>query len=218
MNLVKNVLEIAKITIAAKVVGKILSHLKTLTVPGNNGLLLAKTAHSIMREHGCVPNFLNYHGFPDVICISINNQLLHGIPNDYSFRHGDLVSIDVGCQYEGYHADAAITVVVKQFKNLSDQKLLKTTKNALNTVIKMIKPGMTVGDIGCLIEQIAYQNNYQVPLNYAGHGIGQNLHEEPVIFNYGKPCTGTILQTGMVICVEPMFLQGGNETTTLDDN
>ena len=217
MSLIKNKQEIIKIKIAAQVVGKILSTLKKLIAPQTTGLMLAQKAQEIITQHGCQPNFLHYRGFPNVICVSINDQLIHGIPNDYPFQEGDLVSVDAGCQYQGYHADASLTVIVGQPKNKGDSFLLSTTKNALDLVIKKIKPGMTVGDIGHLVNQVATLNNYYVCLDYAGHGIGKQLHEEPMIYNFGKPQTGTVLQPGMVICVEPMFLQGSSQIKLLPD-
>lgn len=217
MSLIKTEQEIAKIRFAAKVVGKILATLKPLVTPQSNGLKLAKKAHQIMQTHDCQPSFLNYQGFPNVICVSVNEQLIHGIPNAKFFQAGDLVSIDVGCQYQGYHADAALTVIVGQSKSKSDSKLLTTTKAALDLIITKLQPGMSIGDVGYLINQVASKERYYVPREYAGHGIGQNLHEDPIIFNYGQPQTGTILKAGMVICVEPMFLQASAQTTVLSD-
>ena len=217
MNLVKNNEEIAKIKFAASIVGKALATLSKLALPGNSDRLLAKTAKEIILNHGCQPSFLNYQGFPDVVCISVNQQLVHGIPSGYLFQNGDLVSIDIGCQYQGYHADAALTVIVGQPKSMADQKLVAVTKFALDQVVNHLQPGMRVGDVGSLIHQIAKSHNYYVPKEYSGHGIGKSLHEPPFIFNFGQPGTGTLLQPGMVVCVEPMFLQNSDEITVLSD-
>ena len=217
MRLIKTKQEVTNISFAGKVVAQILATLSKMLVPGCNGLILSKKAKAIMLENNCQPSFFGYYGFPDVICVSVNEQLVHGIPNDLTFQTGDLVSIDVGCQYQGYHADAALTQVVGKTLNCNDSLLLTRTEAVLQKVVEKLKPGMKVGDIGYMIEQVAFSYGYSVPLNYAGHGIGAQLHEEPTIFNFGQKNTGLSLKPGMVVCIEPMFLLGRNETETLDD-
>ena len=144
MALIKTADEITLLRYSGSVVGKILRALKIAIQPKVTGNELEKIALQIMNEHDCQPNFLNYHGFPKAICVSINTEIIHGIPNDIPFRNGDLVSVDVGCQYQGYHADAALTVLIGTGTPQA-QKLLATTQQCLTNVIQNLTPGKKVG-------------------------------------------------------------------------
>lgn len=216
VNLIKNGEEIAQSRRAGDVVAKILATLYGMILPGNNGLMLEKKAKEIMQQHDCQPNFLHYHGFPNAICVSINDQLVHGIPNNKPFCEGDLVSVDVGCKYQKMHADAAFTKIVGNGTQ-QDQALCHVGKKSLDLVIANLRPGVTVGDIGHIINSFVKKNNLYVTNQFAGHGIGKELHEEPEILNFGIPQKGLVLQKNMIICIEPMVMRGNNELLLLSD-
>ncbi len=207
--------EIKKIEYAANVVAKIHNALKDEIKEGVSGIFLSKIANKIIKKNNCSSNFLNYYGYPDVICVSVNEQLVHGIPNNKMFKNGDVVSIDVGCKYQGYHADAAFTVIVGEDKKY--QKLVDVALHALNRAINILKPGVHVGDISAVIQEYVTSNGFYLPRGYTGHGIGTNLHEDPAIPNTGIKNTGPKLLEGMVICIEPMVQIGTDKTRVLND-
>ena len=196
---------------AGRIVGKVHNELKAMIKPGISLLELNDKAEEIIRKEGATPSFLGYHGFPATICSSVNEVLVHGIPNDYQLQDGDIVSIDVGAYKDGYHGDAAFTMCVgnvsKEAENLS-----KATKVALQRAIDMAKPGNTIGDIGNVIEKTAKEYGVKLTKEYIGHGIGKNLHEEPAVPNYGNKGDGPTLKTGMTIAIEPMFIVGTSKT------
>lgn len=215
-SLVKTPQQITNARIAGKVVGKILKTLTHMLVVGNNGLILAQKAAAIIKENNCQPNFLHYQGFPSVICVSINEQMIHGIPNNYLFQEGDLVSIDVGCQYKGMHADAALTKIIGK-GTIANQKLVASTLASLELVIQRLKAGKRIGDIGYWISNFIHQKGYYLTTDYGGHGIGKQLHEPPIILNIGQKNSGLLLKKNMLICVEPMVLMGDSATKVLAD-
>lgn len=214
---IKNIHQIAKMRQAGQVLGQALVMLKEMTQVGVNCLDLDEAFHQFILEHGCQSNFLGYGGFPKTICISINEQLVHGIPIDRVLEDGDIVSIDAGCIFEGYHADAAFTKIVGTPKNELDNKLVTVTKEALDLAIAILKPEIRVGDIGATIQQYVENQGFQVPRDYTGHGIGTSMHEDPFIPNYGQMGTGLRLKAGMVICIEPMVQTGTFQTITAAD-
>ncbi len=209
--------EIKNISFAAKVVAIVHQEIKKILKPGMTGKKLNKLAEKIIKNNNCFPNFKGYYGFPGSICVSVNEQLVHGIPNDKPFKKGDLVSVDVGCKYKGYHADAAFTVIIDDLDSKYNE-LLKITKESLNRAIKILKPGIKIGDISNIIQKYVESFNYHLPKNYSGHGIGLKLHEDPIIPNFGKPNQGIKLKKGMVICIEPMVQIGTDKTKILNDN
>ncbi len=215
-NLIKNSNQIQKIKIAGKVVAQILAQLSQMIIPGNNGIFLAKKAYEIILQNNCQPNFLNYQGFPDVICVSINETLIHGIPNNRSFKEGDLVSVDVGCKYQGMHADAALTKIVGKGSE-NDQKLVDVTKKSLELIIKKLKSGFFVGNIGNIVSAFVKKSGYFLTEEFCGHGIGLSLHEKPDILNVEQSNLGMRLRSNMIICIEPMVLTGNNELQILSD-
>ena len=208
--------EICKIRYASKVVAKIHNELKKIIKPGITGLNLDAAAAKIIIDNHCISNFKGYYGFPAVICVSINNELVHGIPNSKPFRKGDIVSVDCGCEYKGYNADAAFSIIVDNDKS-QYKTLLDVTENSLYKAIEILKPGVRIGLISQTIQKYVESNGFFLPKNYTGHGIGLELHEDPVIPNYGKSSDGIKLREGMVICIEPMVQIKNDKTKTLSD-
>lgn len=213
---IKNSIQIKNIKIASKTVGKILRFLKETTKIGDNGLDLNRRANKIIQENNCETNFLNYNNFPFSICVSVNEVLIHGVPNKKSFIDGDLISVDVGCKYNGMNADAAITFILGK-KTKEKEEILLTSKKCLDEVIKIIKPGVSLKKIGYIIERTAIKKNYKLTVDYTGHGIGEKLHEFPNIFNCEELNRDIILPVNSVICIEPMLLIGSEETEILSD-
>ncbi|MEG7978609.1 MAG: type I methionyl aminopeptidase [Mollicutes bacterium UO1] len=196
---------------AGKVVGYILKKLKREIKSGISGKDLDNLARQLMKEQKVLSSSLDYKGFPASICVSINQELTHGIPDERSFQDGDLVSIDVACSYQGYHADAALTTMVGE----GDEKkrnLLNVTKNSLYYVIKNIQPNITTTQtIGARLEKYIRTRGYYPIKEYGGHGIGENLHQEPFIPNYKITGKGEIIREGMFICIEPLVQIGDAE-------
>ena len=174
-------------------------------------LELDAIAAEIIRDHGCTPSFLGYHGFPASICASPNDVIVHGIPGEYRLIEGDVLSVDAGAIFDGYHGDAAFTVAVG---SVPDQvaDLIETTERAMWAGIAATRSGARVGDISAAVQAVGDERGYGIVREYVGHGIGRHMHEEPQIPNYGSPGKGLKLRTGMAICIEPMFNAGGWET------
>ncbi|KMQ92637.1 methionine aminopeptidase [Lasius niger] len=183
---------------------------------GTTGKMLDLKARQIIKKHGATPSFLNYHGFPAAICVSVNEQLIHGIPNDVPFKLNDLVKVDAGAAINGYHSDAAFTMCVGQ-PTKEQEKIINITKEALKKAIKMIKPGVRIGDISAVIQTYVESQGFYLPISYTGHGIGKSLHEDPAIPNVGIINTGVKLHAGMTICVEPMVTTSSSKIRVLDD-
>lgn len=166
-------------------------------------------AKSIIESNDCKCAFYNYNGFPGNICISVNDVVIHGVPNNYVLKDGDIVTFDVGVDYNTYICDAAFTMVIG--KNDEAERINKICYEALMEGIKKAIPNNYVGDISNSIQNFVNNNGYKVIQDFAGHGCGKKLHEDPMILNYGKPKTGAILKPGMVICIEPMILTDKDE-------
>jgi methionyl aminopeptidase len=215
---IKNPEAIAKMEEAGRIVGKVHNELKKMIKPGVTLLELDAKAEEIIRAEGAEPSFLGYGGFPASICASVNEVLVHGIPNNYALKEGDLVSIDVGAYKDGYHGDAAFTMGVGNI-SAEAENISKATKAALQAAINVAKPGATIGDIGYAVEEVAKKYGVELTREYTGHGIGENLHEDPNVPNYGTPGTGPVLKEGMTIAIEPMFIFGTEKTWVdpLDD-
>ena len=177
---------------------------------------LDRVAASVIRSKGCKPSFLGYQGFPASICASPNEVIVHGIPGRYRLREGDILSIDAGAVYEGYHGDAALTIGIGEIDEES-ARLLEVTRQALWAGIDQVWHGGRVGDIGYAVERLGVKHGYGVVRDYVGHGIGRFMHESPQIPNYGRPGRGHRLRTGMAVCVEPMFNIGTAETYVKSD-
>lgn len=178
---------------------------------------LEAIAARIIEDGGCTPNFLNYHGFPATTCLSVNNEIVHGIPSQRELKEGDILSLDAGAIYEGWHADAAISFGIGEVTP-EVQQLLDVTERAMWAGIEASRHGVRLGDIGAAISAVAEPHGYGVVREYTGHGIGRQMHEDPQVLNYGTPGKGMKLKAGMAICIEPMFNLGTHETRVLDDH
>lgn len=184
--------------------------------PGITTNELDKIAHDYIISMGCVPTFLNYNGFPKSICISVNDEVVHGIPSNRKLKEGDIVSIDCGAMYKGYTGDAARTFPVG---NIDDEKkyLITNTEKSFYEGVSKIKPGVRLGDVCSAIGNYATKCNLGIVREMVGHGVGAHLHEDPEIPNYGIPNTGPVLKEGMILAIEPMLNLGGDDIAQLDD-
>lgn len=173
-------------------------------------------AEEEIRKRGAIPSFKGYKGggkkaFPGTLCISLNHEVVHGIPDHRAFVQGDVVSVDLGCYYQGYHTDTAFTVTIGPVSRRV-QSLLDATQESLYLAIARAQPGARLGDLGHAVESHVEPKGFRVIRDYVGHGIGKNLHEEPSVPNYGRPGTGVLLKPGMCIAIEPMVSLGTHET------
>jgi methionyl aminopeptidase len=184
--------------------------------PGATTADLDAAAREVLARRGARSNFLGYHGFPAVACISPNEVIVHGIPGERLIDDGDIVSVDCGAIVEGWHADAAITIPVGAVDGES-RRLLDTTRAALDAAIAEAAVGHRLGDIGAAVEGVARTAGFAVVREYVGHGIGTAMHEEPEVPNYGPPGRGMRLRAGMVLAIEPMVNAGRRTTRLLDD-
>ncbi|HEX2063518.1 MAG TPA: type I methionyl aminopeptidase [Acidimicrobiales bacterium] len=208
--------EIAKMRRAGKVVAEMHAVTREAARPGVTTAELDRRAREVLERRGARSNFLNYHGFPAVICTSPNDMIVHGIPGDYRLEDGDILSIDCGAVIEGYHADAAFTMPVGEVDEEA-LRLIQVTEESLRKGIEQMVEGKRLSDIGHAVQAVAEAAGYSVVREYVGHGIGTAMHEEPQVPNYGPPGKGPKLLTGMVFAVEPMVNMGGPATRLLDD-
>jgi len=202
--------EIQKLKAGGKILAFILHELALMAKPGASLLDLEKKADQLMKEKNVQPSFKDYKGYPAILCTSVNHEVVHCPPRDYFLKSGDILSIDCGLKYQGLYTDSALTVGVGKI-SASAKKLINTTRDALFLGIKQVKPGNTIGDISCVIQEFVEKKGFSVVKSLVGHGVGYEVHEEPRIPNYGKPKTGPILREGMVICIEPMVNIGKSE-------
>jgi methionyl aminopeptidase len=210
--------EVAKIRRAGRIVAGTIDRVLAAVRPRVTTADLDGVAESYIREQGATPSFLGYKGFPASICTSLNEEIVHGIPSPgRRIGEGDLLKLDFGAIWEGFHADSAVTVVVGNATSAEADKLVRVTEEALEAAIAQIRPGGRLSDIGAAVEQVAAGAGFEVVREYVGHGIGRALHEEPQIPNYGKPGRGPVLKPGLVLAVEPMVNAGGWETQVLAD-
>ena len=203
--------------LANRLVGKTLAEVAKNIRPGVSTLELDKIAETYIRDHNALPAFLGYGGFPNSICTSINSQIVHGIPSSKVFlEEGDIISIDIGACYKGYHGDSAWTYTVG--KVTDDAKyLLEHTEKALYEGIKQAKVGNRIGDISYAVEKYATEHNLGVVKELVGHGVGTSVHESPDVPNYGTKGTGPKIRDGMVIAIEPMLTLGSPDIY-IEDN
>ena len=215
--IIKSPREIALIKKAGSILADTFDYLKVHTRAGISTKELDKLAESFIRSHGGIPTCKGYEGFPGAICISVNDTLLHGIPSkSIILKDGDIVSYDICVTYEGYIADACRTFPVGEISSEA-QRLLDTTKKCFFEAVKLVKPGVHLGDISQKIYETGTSAGYTLTRDYGGHGVGREMHEDPFVLNYGEKGTGPILKKGMVIAIEPMLNEGKVELYTLDD-
>lgn len=214
---IKSKTEVEYMKEAGRVTGEALKLLESLVKPGITTLELDQAAEKFIRSQGCTPSFKGYGGFPGSVCISINDEVIHGIPGKRILREGDIVSFDVGACYKGYNGDAARTFGVGKISDEA-QRLIDVTKESFFAGIKFAKDGYRISDISAEIQRVAEENGFSVLREYCGHGIGRELHEEPEIPNYyEKGRRGIRIRPGMCLAIEPMVNMGSKEIYVGDD-
>lgn len=214
---IKSEREIGLIREAGKILAQVHDELEQFIEPGISTKDIDKKGEELIRSFGCIPSFLNYHGYPASICVSINEEVVHGIPSpNRIIKEGDIVSLDAGVIYNGYHSDAARTHAVGEISNEA-RKLIDVTKNSFFEGIKYAKAGNHLYDISKAIQDYAESFGYGVVRKLVGHGIGKNLHEEPQVPNFKMPGRGVRLQPGMTLAVEPMINIGTHDVKFLSD-
>lgn len=213
---IKSEREIEKMRAACSLAARILDHLGTLLRPGVSTGEIDSVAGAMMAEEGCKSAFLGYKGFPGNICISVNEEVVHGIGGSRRIQYGDVVKLDCGVVKEGWVGDTAKTVAVGAVKP-EWQRLLAVTEDVLERVIPMATAGRRLGDLCAFIEDEVVANGYNVVREFVGHGVGRSLHEEPQVPNFGRPGTGPRLKPGMTLAIEPMVNLGTARVKTLSD-
>ena len=209
--------KLRKMEEGGQILAKILTELKEETCPGIETKKLDELARKLCLKYRVRPSFLGYEGYPASLCVSINEEVVHGIPGKKTIHEGDVVSLDFGVFYEGYHTDAAISYGVGQIKEES-KKLLTVTEKALYFGIEEARPGHRIGDIGAEIQGFVEDNGFKIVRALVGHGVGKKLHEEPLIPNYGQRGTGPLIKEGMTLAIEPMVAVGTHEVVLEEDN
>lgn len=209
---IKSRREFAKMARAGAAVAAVHEAIREAASPGVSLLKLDQIGAKVIADHGCTPSFLNYLGsYPATLCLSPNDVIVHGIPDEYRLEEGDLLSVDAGAIYQGFHGDAAFTMGIGEVAPEA-QLLIDATEEAMWAGIREVRKGNRLGDIGAAISEKGAEHGYGVVEEYVGHGIGREMHEEPQVPNYGKRGKGLRLKTGMALCIEPMFNVGGRET------
>ncbi|TFD99364.1 type I methionyl aminopeptidase [Jeotgalibacillus sp. R-1-5s-1] len=202
---------------AGKIVALTHQELQKYIAPGITTKELDEIADRFIRQHDAVPSFKGYNGFSGSICASVNEELVHGIPGSRKLRDGDIISIDIGAKYKGYHGDSAWTYPVGSIP-AETQKLLEVTEESLFRGLKEAKPGVRLSNISHAVQTYVEENGFSIVREYVGHGVGQDLHEAPQIPHYGPPNKGPRLKPGMVLAIEPMVNAGSRYVKTLADN
>jgi methionyl aminopeptidase len=208
--------DIAIMREAGMILTDTLSRLEEAIVPGITTADLDRIAEGAIVGAGATPSFKGYRGFPASICTSPNDVIVHGIPGDDRLEDGDIISVDVGVFYRGFHADSAWTFPVGAISDAA-RELLEVTEASLMAAIAECRPGARIGDVGHAVERLAVASGFSVVREYVGHGVGRALHEEPQVPNYGPPGRREVLSPGMTLAIEPMVNAGGPETKVLDD-
>ena len=204
---IKSEKEIQIMREGGKILARIMKELEKLVKPGITTSYLNKVAENLVFKYGAKPSFKNYEGFPFTLCASINEELVHCFPSERKLKEGDIISLDLGILFKGFHTDMAITVPVGKVSPEA-QRLVRITKKSLKRGIKKVRPGNTFGDIGNTIQRYVEGQGYGVVRDLCGHGIGEKIHEDPQIPNYGKRRSGPEIKEGMVFCIEPMITIG----------
>lgn len=202
---------------AGKIVALTHQELQKHIAPGITTKELDEIADRFIRQHDAVPSFKGYNGFSGSICASVNEELVHGIPGNRKLKDGDIISVDIGAKYKGYHGDSAWTYPVGEIPP-ETQKLLEVTEESLYRGLEEAKPGVRLSNISHAVQTYAEENGFSIVREYVGHGVGQDLHEAPQIPHFGPPDKGPRLKPGMVLAVEPMVNAGSRYVKTLADN
>lgn len=216
MIILKSPAEIEIMARANRVVAEVLLKLKEMVKPGITTDDLDRVALKHIKSCGAIPTFVGYRGYPKSICVSVNDEIVHGIPGERVLKEGDIVGIDCGATVDGFVGDSAITVAVGRVSPEA-QTLMQVTKECLERAILQVCDGKRLGDIGYAVQSHAESHGYSVVRDFVGHGIGRQMHEEPQVANYGQAGTGPRIKVGMVLAIEPMVNIGGFETRLLDD-
>lgn len=215
---IKNNSDISKMKEAGNIVRDTLNHIKSIIRSGISTKDLDREAEKYILSCGALPSFKGYYGFPATLCISINNEVIHGIPSsDRIIKDGDIVSVDCGANIHGFHADAARTFPVGEISE-DAKKLISVTEDSFFEAVKYVSVSNTIGDVSYAIQNCVESNGFFVVKSFTGHGIGKNLHEDPEVPNYGKQGFGVPLSEGMAIAIEPMVNMGTEHVKVLNDN
>ncbi|MEM8829921.1 MAG: type I methionyl aminopeptidase [Cyanobacteria bacterium P01_G01_bin.19] len=214
---IKSAPEIEKMRRSARIVATVLKEIQSITKPGMTTADLDEYAEQRIREMGATPSFKGYYGFPASICASVNNEVVHGIPNKKVIRRGDVLKVDTGAFYDGFHGDSCITIAVGKVSQ-DAEKLIKVAEESLYKGIEQVKAGNRLLDIAGAIEDHVKAHGYSVVENYTGHGVGKNLHEAPSVFNYRTKWMPNVkLKAGMTLAIEPILNAGSKHTRVLRD-
>jgi len=212
----KNSEEISKLKAAGRIVNHTLRELENWITPGVSTGRLDVIAEEFIRSQGAIPGFKGYNGFPATLCVSVNDEVVHGIPGRRELKDGDIVSIDCGTILDGYYGDHARTFAVGDI-SAERRKLLEVTEKSLYAGIEKAQAGGHLSDIGHAVQSVAEEAGFSVVRSLVGHGVGKNLHEEPQVPNYGRPGRGLTLKSGLVIAIEPMVNEGSADVFTDQD-
>ncbi|MBU4692573.1 type I methionyl aminopeptidase [Mycoplasma zalophi] len=217
MILIKNPQEIKDIKKSCAILAEVKTILWNFIRPGVSLKEIDSIAFKEIKKRNAKPAFLGQYGFKHTLCISVNEELIHGIPSDRILKDGDLVKVDMGAIWNGMYSDSAFTKYVGDNPSVEDLNLIKVAKDAFMAGFKEVQIGKRIGDISHAIGKVIKEAGYYTPLEYTGHGIGRSLHEDPYVYNDGKKDTGPLIRNGMVICIEPMILQKTYKTKVLKD-
>ncbi|MFA5854835.1 MAG: type I methionyl aminopeptidase [Candidatus Gracilibacteria bacterium] len=215
---IKSAQEISAMRESGKILGKILKDLSDYLEPGMSTLDLEKKAEELFVRYGARPSFKGYMGYPNILCTSVNDEVVHSIPNDIPMGKGDILSIDCGAEMSGMHTDSAVAVIVGGETSPLAKRLVDTCISALFAAISTVKAGTRLGDIGHAIQSIVEANGFTIIRDLTGHGIGHTVHEEPCVLNYGSAGKGEILPAGATIAIEPIISAGRGAIETLDND
>jgi methionyl aminopeptidase len=210
--------EIEKMRKAGKILAQILTDIENFTEIGKTTKDLDNFAETLMKKYNVKPSFKNYHGFPAILCTSVNEQVVHTIPSDYVLKDGDILTVDCGIIHEGFHSDSALTILLGNVPEKT-KEFVFVVRKALNQAIDKIKDGVHLNAIGSSIQKVIEgQHGYSIVKELTGHGIGRNLHEDPFIVNFREISPGPMLKAGMTLAIEPIVAMGSGQTITLNDN